>query len=101
MKLFEADWNPKKFIEIPELSLITVDRMRKSNIGTVFSDPGCRDLKFILINDQEDLAEMHSILGINGDWEGTIDDQLLLRALTGFIESHPKQEGFCFVATES
>lgn len=98
------NWNRNRSIKLPPLTLQAAYNLQESGIGMVFERgcPHCSDMCFILLNDQEDLATMHSILGGSWeDWKGTIDDQLLLRALTGYIESHPDQESFCFIASNS
>lgn len=96
------NWKPEKGINVPHITLEAANALHESGIGLVFKHGclKCCNMCFIVLNDQEDLAFMHSILGGDWDgWKGSIDDQLLLRALTGYIESHPKQEMFCFVAT--
>ncbi len=95
------NWNRTKSIHLPHLTLEAANRLQGSGIGMVFKKgcPACCNMCFLVLDDQTDLATMHAILGGDDDeWKGTTDDQLLLRALTGYIESHPKQELFCFVA---
>ncbi len=98
-----SNWNCcARRISVPHITLQAIHRLQESGIGTLFTSDQCKYMSFVVLNDLEDLATMHAILGGDCDgWKGTTDDQLLLRALTGYIESHPEQEGFCFVAFES
>lgn len=95
----DIHWDDARTIRIPELSFRTILRLQESGIGKAFTSPG--NMGFLLVDDLTDLATMHAILGgDDAEWKGSLDEQLLLRALTGYIEGHPQQKSFCFVAAD-
>ncbi len=101
MELIPVDiqWDDFRLIAIPELSFRTILKLEESGIGQAFLNKS--NIGFLMIDDLTDLANMHAILaGDDAEWKGTLDDQLLLRAIVGYVESRPKQESFCFVVAD-
>ena len=99
----QRNWNCcARTIPLPHLTFDALKRLADSGIGTLYSSEKCSFICFLTVDDQTDLATMHAILGGEDvEWKGNVDDQLLLRALTGYMESHPSQEYFCFTAFTS
>lgn len=105
MNLIPIDikWDGPRVIPIPELSCRTIVKLQQSGIGRTFLQGcnHCGTMGFLLLDACTDLATMHAILGGDDeDWKGTLDEQFLLRELTSYIESHPKQESFCFMCAD-